>query len=229
MNGNVVKTNAAFLARAAADPDFVAGQVDTGFMMEFLASHTNVVTQRGYDQRGYGGINPYALGFAMMSDLRRICENPTAEDRQWFPDIAGGDWLKVLDFAMRNYKDESFIGQFLSPRLMREFHLFAVADYEGNEKLSVDSIHNEDGYRRLRRLLATQYNRDNQVPDIQVTRYNRRGDRSLTLRHQQHRGRPLNEESGEVLKHLSRLWGFNVKLETVDAQEKLVHTREVRA
>ena len=208
---------------------FDTGQVGSGFMLEVLASHTNVITQRGYDQRGYGGINPYALGFAMMSDLRRICENPTAEDRQWFPDIAGGDWLKVLDFAMRNYKDESFIGQFLSPRLMREFHLFAVADYEGDEKLSIDSIHNEDGYRRLRRLLATQYNRDNQVPDIQVTRYDRRGDRSLTLCHRQHRGRPLSEEAGEVLKHLGRLWGFNVKLETFDIEDKLVQTRESRA
>ena len=27
-----VKTNAAFLARAAADPDFVAGRIDTGFI-----------------------------------------------------------------------------------------------------------------------------------------------------------------------------------------------------
>ena len=47
-------------------------------------------------------------------------ERPTAEDRAWFPQIAGGDWQKVLDFAMRNYKDDSFIAQYLSPRLMRE-------------------------------------------------------------------------------------------------------------
>ena len=91
------------------------GLVNDGFMMEFLQSHTNVVSQRGFDERGYGGINPYALGFAMMSDIRRICEAPTPEDRRWFPDIAGGDWLKTLDFAMRNFKDESFISQYLSP------------------------------------------------------------------------------------------------------------------
>ena len=61
------------------------GLVNDGFMMEFLQSHTNVVSQRGFDERGYGGINPYALGFAMMSDIRRICEAPTPEDRRWFP------------------------------------------------------------------------------------------------------------------------------------------------
>jgi len=202
--------------------------VDSGFMLEILASHTNVTTQRGFDQRGYSGLNPYALGFAMMSDLKRICEAPTAEDREWFPDIAGGDWLKVLDFAMRNYKDESFIGQFLSPRLMREFHLFAVADYEDEDELMVDAIHNEAGFRRLRRLLATQYNRDNQVPDIQVTRFDREGDRSLTLRHLRSRKRPLDAESQEVLKHLVRLWRFPVRLETCDDSGQVLQVKEVR-
>jgi spore cortex formation protein SpoVR/YcgB (stage V sporulation) len=203
-------------------------KVDAGFMLEWLSSHTNVIAQRGYDQRGYGGINPYALGFAMMSDIRRICEAPTDEDRAWFPDIAGGDWLKVLDFTMRNYKDESFIAQFLSPRLMREFHLFAVADHEAEDHLSIDSIHNEQGYRRVRRLLALQYNRDTQVPDIQVTRYDHRGDRSLTLRHRRHRGKPLADEAGEVLKHLARLWGFTVRLETADDDGRVLNEREMR-
>ncbi|MDE0855700.1 MAG: SpoVR family protein [Nevskia sp.] len=203
-------------------------QVDAGFMLEALASHTNVTTQRGFDQRGYGGINPYALGFAMMSDIRRICEAPTAEDREWFPEIAGGDWRKVLDFAMRNYKDESFIGQFLSPRLMREFHLFAVADHEDEDDLTVDAIHNEHGFRRLRRLLAAQYNRDQLMPDIQVTNYERGGDRSLTLRHQRARKRPLAEEANEVLRHLARLWGFTVRLETSDETGRLESVNEVR-
>lgn len=207
---------------------FDKGLVDAGFMLEALQSHTNVITQRGFDQRGYGGINPYALGFAMMSDIRRMCENPTPEDREWFPDIAGGNWLKVLDFAMRNYKDESFIGQFLSPRLIREFHLFAIADHEGDDHLTVDSIHDEHGYRRLRRLFAGQYNRDWLVPDIQVTRYDRRGDRSLTVQHRRHRNRPLAAEAEEVLKHLARLWGFAVKLETCDETGKSVGVREFR-
>jgi stage V sporulation protein R len=205
------------------------GLVDDGFMLEVLTSHTNVVTQRGHDERGYGGLNPYALGFAMFSDLRRICEKPTAEDRQWFPDIAGESWLEVLDFAMRNYKDESFIGQYLSPRVIREFHLFAVADHEADSQLEIDSIHNEDGYRRVRKLLAQQYDRDNQLPDIQVVRYDRDGDRSLTLRHQLHRNRRLNDDRHRVLEHLQRLWGFTVRLDTVDESGRTVRTEEVPA
>ncbi|MEC9358465.1 MAG: SpoVR family protein [Pseudomonadota bacterium] len=205
------------------------GRVDAGFMLEWLSSHTNVITQRGYDQRGYGGMNPYALGFAMFTDIRRICESPTDEDREWFPDIAGSDWRQTLDFAMRNYKDESFIAQYLSPRLMREFHFFAIDDFEQDAYLSVDAIHNEQGYRRLRQLLAAQYNRDVQVPDIQIVRYDYNGDRALTLQHRRYRGRPLEAHNGgEVLKHIARLWGFTVRLETLDGDE-LIDTQELKA
>ena len=92
------------------------GHLTDGVMIEWLKSHTNVVYQPPAGHKHYSGINPYALGFAMYSDIKRICEEPTEEDRRWFPEIAGADWLATLNQAMRNFKDESFIGQYLSPR-----------------------------------------------------------------------------------------------------------------
>ena len=107
------------------------GLLADSFLLEVLHSHTNVLTQPGFDSPYYSGsLNPYALGFAMYRDIRRICEEPTEEDRRWFPDIAGSDWLKTLDFAMRNFKDESFIQQFLSPKVIRDFRLFCLIDDE---------------------------------------------------------------------------------------------------
>ena len=198
------------------------GFVSDGFMMEFLQSHTGVVFQPPFDAPYYSGINPYALGFAMMSDIRRICEAPTAEDREWFPDIAGGNWLEVLDFAMRNFKDESFISQFLSPRLMRELHLFAIRDDDREETIEVTAIHDDQGFRGLRQALAEQYNLGTREPNIQVFKVDRRGDRSLTLRHFRHNRRPLDEESAdEVVRHIRRLWGFTVRLEAVDANGRV--------
>jgi stage V sporulation protein R len=205
------------------------GVVNDAFMLEFLHHHTNVVAQRGFDEKGYHGINPYALGFAMMQDIRRICERPDAEDREWFPEIAGGDWRQHLDFAMRNFKDESFIAQYLSPRLIRELRLFVVADHEGEAELTVDSIHDEHGYKRVRRLLAEHYRRENRLPDIQVARYERDTDRSLVLRNQIFRGRPLHEaEADEVMRHLGRLWGFPVRLESVGSDGSVQGTRDWR-
>jgi len=194
------------------------GFLTDGVMIEWLKSHTNVVYQPPVGHRAYSGINPYALGFAMYTDLKRICEAPTAEDRQWFPEIAGAPWLPTLDQAMRNYKDESFVGQFLSPKLMRDLRLFAIMDDERQDELEVSAIHDDAGYRRVRESLSRQYDLGSREPNIQVWNVNRRGDRSLTLRHFQHNDRPLHDTAQEVLKHVARLWGFGVNLESVNAR-----------
>ncbi|WP_426415627.1 SpoVR family protein [Aestuariirhabdus sp. LZHN29] len=191
------------------------GLVTDGFIMEFLHSHSNVIFQPGFDDPRYSGINPYTLGFNMMADIRRICEEPTEEDRQWFPDIAGGDWLNTLHFAMENFKDESFILQFLSPRIMRELKLFALRDDEAAPTLEVPAIHDESGYRQVREALAAQYNLGNREPNIQVYNVNIKGDRSLTLRHTQHNNRPLGSSCQEMLRHLHNLWGFDIHLESI--------------
>ncbi|GAB2903557.1 SpoVR family protein [Microvirgula curvata] len=204
------------------------GLLTDGAMMEFLQSHTNVVYQPPVTSRYYNGINPYALGFAMYRDIRRICEHPTDEDREWFPDIAGTPWRETLDFAMRNFKDESFIAQYLSPALIREFRFFAVRDDDREESLYVPAIHDADGYRKVRQTLADQYDISTHEPNIQVWSVNVRGDRSLTLRHFEHNRRPLTDSADEVLKHVARLWGFDVRLESVDPDGRVTQTRSCR-
>ncbi len=190
------------------------GLVTDGFMMEFLSSHTSVLTQLPFNHPAYSGINPYALGFAIYSDLRRMCEAPTDEDKQWFPDIAGGDWIEVLHTAMRDFKDESFVLQFLSPKVIRDLKLFGVIDDDKESEILIDSIHNSDGYGRVRELLSSQYNIGDREPNLQVVNVDLRGDRSLTLHHNQFERRPMGDSTEEVLKHVYRLWKFPVKLES---------------
>ncbi len=191
------------------------GKVTDGFILEFLQSHTSVVFQPAFDSPYYNGINPYALGFSIMSDIRRICENPTDEDRRWFPDIAGSPWRETLQFAMRNFKDESFIQQFLSPKVIRDLKLFSVVDDDRNEEIEIAAIHDEEGYRKVREQLAGQYNLGNREPNIQVVDIDMRGDRAMYLQHTQHNRRPLDGNTEEVLKHLHQLWGFDVHLQSV--------------
>ncbi len=189
--------------------------VNDAFMLELLQAHTNVIYQPPYHSPYYSGLNPYTLGFLMFQDIRRICESPTDEDYRWAPEIAGSDWQQTLDFAMRNFKDESFLLQFLSPRVIRELKLFSVLDDDRDAKLRVTAIHDDDGYRMIRELLAAQYDLSNVEPNIQVTNVDIGGDRSLTLRHQQSARRPLGANYEEMLRHVVRLWGFTCRLEVV--------------
>ena len=195
--------------------------VDEGFIMEFLTSHTAVVYQPPFDSKWFNGINPYTLGFSMYQDLRRICESPTDEDRQWFPDIAGSNWLETLDFAMRNFKDESFILQYLSPKVIRDLKLFSIKDDDQAEHYQITGIHNENGYRYVREQLSLQYNLSMKEPNIQVWDVNLRGDRSLILRHIPNQRVPLADSTENVLKHVHRLWGFDVHLYSVDENETI--------
>lgn len=191
------------------------GLVTDGFMLEFLQSHTSVVYQPAYDSPYYSGINPYTLGFSIFTDLKRICQQPTDEDREWFPDIAGSDWLETLHFAMENFKDESFILQFLSPKVMRDLKLFSIVDDDKDTELEIAAIHNENGYRKLREQLAAQYNLGNREPNIQVYEADIRGDRSLTLHHYAYDRRPLDQSAVSVMRYLHRLWGFPVHLKSL--------------
>jgi stage V sporulation protein R len=196
------------------------GLVNESFMLEFLTSHTNVVAQPAFDTPYYNGINPYALGFNMFQDIKRICQNPSQEDREWFPEIAGSDWLETLHFAMKNFKDESFIQQFLSPKIIRDFKLFSLYDDERSSKYLVEAIHNDKGYRMIRDNLSRQYDLSYREPNIQVWSVDLTGDRSLTLRHTMQNNIPLSEDCMEVMKHIHVLWGFDVHLETYSEGKK---------
>ena len=159
--------------------------------------------------------NPYALGFAMMQDIQRICVAPTDEDREWFPEIAGSsDWAAVLRDIWANYRDESFVRQFLSPRLIRQFRMFALSDRASEQSLKVEAIHDAEGYRRVRSALAESYDVAANEPDIQVVDVDLLGDRPLVLRHTTHNGVGLAEVGREAtLRHIRRLWGYEVRLQ----------------
>ena len=134
------------------------GHLTDGVMIEWLKSHTNVVYQPPVGHRAYSGINPYALGFAMYTDLKRICEEPTDEDRAWFPDIAGTR-LAARRSTTRcaTSRTRASSASTCRPKLMRDFRLFSILDDENESELEVSAIHDDSGYRRVREALSRQY------------------------------------------------------------------------
>ena len=187
-------------------------RINDGTLLEFYASHTAVTFQPDFDSRRYSGINPYALGFAIFQDIKRICLAPTEEDRSWFPFAGDPDWLKQIHFAMREFRDESFVLQYLSPKVMRDFHLFALANDPDAEAFYVTAIHDDAGYRYLRTALARQIAEGARSPDIQVVGMNQWGDRHLHLKKMD--SQPLDQaEAKKTLDCIRTLWGYDVHLD----------------
>jgi spore cortex formation protein SpoVR/YcgB (stage V sporulation) len=191
------------------------GLLTDGAMLEFFHTHSGVMFQPTFDMKGYNGFNPYYLGFEMFKDIKRVCEEPTAEDKEWFPDFAGGDWRQTCLYAVENFRDESFIRQFLSPTLIRKMHLFTLNNDTNANHYIVKDIHNSQGYKSIREVLANMYSISSMIPDIEVADAAFTSGRQLSLRHNATNGKALTEDAQEVLTHVKRLWGYQVKLQSV--------------
>jgi stage V sporulation protein R len=194
------------------------GQINDAAFLEVLHSTSNATLQPDFDHPAGFGFNPYAIGYAMMRDIERMCVQPTEEDRVWFPDIAGnGDPLGTLHFAWANFRDESFILQFLSPAVMRKFRMFRLLDDTAQTTLLVDAIHDEAGYRSIRSSLARSYDPTENDADVQVVDVDLTGDRRLMLRHRTRSGHLLAKRDAEdTLRYVAELWGYEVRLDEID-------------
>jgi len=188
------------------------GKINEGALLECLSNHANVLYQYSYTRN----LNPYALGFAMFKDIRRICENPTAEDYEWFPNLVNTDYKEQWLFAIQNFRDESFILQYLSPKLIRDWRLFVVSDDEEDPFYHIKNIHNEEGYLDIRTRLAESYKLENRIPQIYVSGANLREDRTLHLEHISPNGSKLTSDAEQVVKEVAYLWGYEVKLHTTN-------------
>lgn len=185
--------------------------------LAFLHSHTRVVFQPSYDKPYYGGLNPYAVGFAICMDIKRMCEAPTDEDREWFPWLIGQRWQDAVKTAVFDFRNDSFIQQYLSPKVIRDLKLFSVLAAEtadGESVAIVTEIHDEIGYKELRTKLAESYQLQHSTPQIVVTDADLEGDRTLYLKYVPYKGRELDVATAEmVADNIDFLWGYPVCLD----------------
>lgn len=186
------------------------GMITDGSYLEFLASHSSVVYQPDFNSPRYSGLNPYKLGQEIFRDIERMCLTPTAEDKDWCKDICNQDPREVFLDIVKNYRDESFIRQFLSPKVIRDMKLFHLLDKVATDKYYVHSIHNDSGYNDIRNVLALQHEREAYVPKIEIVEMNP-DTRSLYLVYTQYNQRTLSNVD-EMLTHVSVLWGGPVRI-----------------
>ena len=193
------------------------GLIDEGAYLEFLQSHCGVIAQPDWNSKYYSGINVYALGFAMLMDIKRMCIDPDEEDKKWFPDICNTDWLTTILDIVANYRDESFVSQFLSPKIVRKFGLFSLNAKEDVDHYLVNATHDDESFLKIRESLAENYDLSRRIPQIEIVFVDWKTDRWLYLEHRTKNEQRLDYNNVKKTgNYIYQLWGFQVKIDYVD-------------
>ncbi|MCD8494161.1 MAG: SpoVR family protein [Alphaproteobacteria bacterium] len=173
-------------------------------------------------------MNPYTLGLKILQEVERICKNPTEEDKQWFHFAGDPDWLSVVKHAVFSSDDETFIHQYLSPQAIRDLGLFTAEDDDNdpNAELvisTVTAIHANEGFKKIRELLARDYRFFEKLPNISLYDYQDKTDRCLILRHEIFDNKRLHpEDTQAVLEYMHSQWEHPIVIESVDEKGKVV-------
>jgi stage V sporulation protein R len=125
--------------------------------------------------------------------------------------LAGTPWVDACIDAVANYRDESFIRQFLTPNLCRKMGLFLLND-DSKSDYNVTAIHDATGFKKIRKALADQYLTENYMPKIEVVDVDHYNTRKLTLMYYKNGDKVLSKDMIRVLKYVEDLWGFPVEM-----------------
>jgi len=200
------------------------GYIHEGTLLELLNSHCNVCYHPDYHILP-GHLNPYKLGMAIFMDIKRICIDPTEEDKKLYPDFAGcQDWLSQIKYVVENFNDESFILQYLSPKVIKDLKLMELVLKEGPSLFFSDD---EEGYfyevshvsdpetlNRFRKNLSLTYTKEYFTPQLKIMSYHP-GDSELHMMLKD--GLQLNREvyerdAKEVTKYIKALMGGSLRI-----------------
>ena len=118
------------------------GLLTDGFMMEFLHSTPTSSIQPRWQNPGTAASTPTPWALPCGRTSAASEKHPTDEDRagsRTSPAATGGD-LRLRDAQLQ---DESFVAQFLSPKVIPRLPPGAILDDDKDSKLEISAIHDE--------------------------------------------------------------------------------------
>ena len=134
--------------------------ITEGAYLEFLVDHTNV----GYQQYA---LNPYGIGCKLFTHIKEETINPTKAS-EWL-NLESKDWLVNIDTAMRNYKDESFVTQYLSDKFIDNEKMWVLEDDLELPYMEVTQIASNP--EEVREELTKYYSFSERIPTVVISEY----------------------------------------------------------
>ena len=179
---------ASFWEELIVEDMYEEGLIDNAVMMEHLDITCKVCCQQAstrlvkfHDEivptttPSFHTINPYVLGKELFKEIKRVCIEQDEESLQAVPSLRGKEWLEAITFAMENFKDDSFIFQYLTPNLARKMKIAVFELEDHGEKSIFDrdiltcvAAHDDEDFKEVRKELSERHNMIDYTPSIKA-------------------------------------------------------------
>ncbi|MFN0070091.1 MAG: SpoVR family protein [Chloroflexota bacterium] len=168
--------------------------------MQFAELHSGVLASSGRS------INPYLVGMRMFEEIERTWDSPT--DEQQRHGIQPGSGREKMFDVREVESDASFLRNYLSRKLVEDLDLYLYRK-EGDRWVIVE----KDWHIVRDAIVASMTNFGRPYLVVEDGDYRKNGE--LYLRHQ-FEGQELDQRYADMtLRHVEKLWGRTVHLETV--------------
>lgn len=161
------------------------------------------------------GLNPYLTGTEIYKEIKRICEDPTDDDKERWPQWAGQiSWDEKRAEIIETYDDVALLAEFLSPVVCERAKLYmrprTKEEYKNLRVL-------KEEFEQVRETLVRSKMEIAPVIEIVDADYRNRGELYLEHRYE-HTGLDYEYTLG-TMPHLAELWGHPVVLKTLAGKE----------
>lgn len=138
------------------------------YQSKFSSTHSGI---RHVNSR-YSNINPYFFGSSIFNEIKRVCIEQDEESLRYCPLLKGKNWVDAVQYAMENFRDDSFIHQFLTPRLARELKLSVVTcdrQLYGNYylELEIAAANAIEDFQHIKKSFSEAYSFTGHLPNIE--------------------------------------------------------------
>lgn len=162
------------------------------------------------------GINPYLTGTNIYAEIKRICENPTEEEKERWPWAGNISWDEKRSELVKSYDDVALLSEFLSPTVCEKSRLFY-------EPRTLEQFKNlvvlEEEAKKVREYLVNG-KATLGIPYVEIVNADYKHTGALLLEHRHDGKLGLDEEyTRGTLPHIRDLWGHTVVIHTLEAVE----------
>lgn len=165
------------------------------------------------------GYNPYLLGYTILTEIERICTDPTEDEKERWAWAGNADPQEKRNQIIRSYDDTALLSEFITQSVCERAKLFMKPRTdEAYKKLHLTEKEAEEVRVTLTKMVMTR-----NMPVVEIVNGDGRARGELWLEHRidpDHEVGLDEEYALGTITHMATLWGRGCVVHSIDSDKK---------